>query len=150
MNIHPHRLLALSAILLLPLPMMSAAAPDFSKLLPTPPDVREILNQRCVMCHGEVIAGKAEIREDLDLSTDAKIQETLHEPGRLKEMIANDEMPQKAKLSFRLRKDDTMKARLETLKADYAKSGEKEKLMVWLKDVVATVTPKKKKKDDAK
>ncbi|HYD84612.1 MAG TPA: hypothetical protein VEA63_11180, partial [Opitutus sp.] len=96
-------------------------------------------------CHGEVIDGKAEIREDLDLSTDDAIRETLSEPGRLKEMIANDEMPHEAKLSFRLRRNPQMQERLTKLKADYDANGEKEILLAWLKDVTATVTPKDEK-----
>jgi len=110
-------------------------------LFPLPANVRQVMDQRCVMCHGEEYNGKAEVREDLDLSTDDKIKETLSEAGRLKEVIAKNEMPQKAKLSFRLRKDAKMKERLETIKAEYDKNGEKEILMAWLKDVVATETP---------
>ena len=117
-------------------------------LLPLPKDVRKILDQRCVMCHGEVINGKAEIREDLDLSTDEAIRETLSEPGRLKEMIVKDKMPKTAKLSFRLRRDPNLKERLESLKADYESSGEKKILLAWLKDVVATETPEKDEKKD--
>lgn len=109
-------------------------------LLPLPKDVRQIFDQRCVMCHGEVFDGKAEIREDLNLTTDETIKETLSEPGRLKEVIAKDEMPHKAKLSFRLRRNPEMKARLEGIKSDYDKNGEKAVLMAWLKDVVATET----------
>jgi hypothetical protein len=118
------------------------ATPD--NLFPLPANVRQIMDQRCVMCHGEVHAGKAEIREDLDLSTDEKIKETLSEAGRMKEVIAKNEMPHKAKLSFRLRKDPKMKERLETIKTEYDKNGEKEVLMAWLKDVVATETPEDK------
>lgn len=136
-----------SPLVLLPLLLGSglraADAGSIDTLLPLKPEVRKVLNQSCVMCHGEVIDGKAEIREDLDLSTDDAIRETLSEPGRLKEMIANNEMPQEAKLSFRLRRDPKMQERLAQLKADYDKNGEKEILLAWLKDVTATVTPKK-------
>jgi len=118
---------------------LAAATPD--ALFPLPANVRQIMDQRCVMCHGEVYAGKAEVREDLDLSTDEAIKETLSEAGRMKEVIAKDEMPHKAKLSFRLRRDAKMKERLETIKSEYDKNGEKEILMAWLKDVVATETP---------
>ncbi len=124
----------------------AADAVTIDALLPLKPEVRQVLNQSCVMCHGEVIDGKAEIREDLDLSTDEAIIATLSEPGRLKEMIANNEMPQEAKLSFRLRRDPKMQERLTQLKADYDKNGEKEILLAWLKDVTATVTPKEEKK----
>lgn len=126
--------------------LMAAGTPE--TLFPLPADVREIINQRCVMCHGEVYDGRAEVREDLDLSTDEAIRETLSEAGRFKEVIAKNEMPQKAKLSFRLRRDAKMKERLETLKADYDQKGEKEVLMAWLKDVVATETPDDDKKDE--
>ena len=87
------------------------------------------------------------MREDLDLSTDERIRETLSEAGRLKEVIAKNEMPQKAKLSFRLRRNPKMKERLETIKAEYDKNGEKEVLLAWLKDITATDTPDKKKKE---
>jgi hypothetical protein len=99
------------------------------------------------MCHGEVHDGKTEMREDLDLSTDARIRETLSEAGRLKEVLVKNEMPQKAKLSFRLRRNPKMKEQLETIKAEYDKNGEKEVLLAWLKDITATDTPDKKKKE---
>ena len=123
------------------IPALAAEGAGFDNLLPLPKEVRQIMDQRCVMCHGEVIDGKAEIREDLNLSTDDAIRETLSEPGRMKEVLAKDEMPHKAKLSFRLRKNPAMKERLEAIKADYDKNGEKAVLMAWLKDVVATETP---------
>ena len=129
------------ALLLLSSPALAANGAEFDAILPLPKDVRQILDQRCVMCHGEVIDGKAEIREDLDMSTDQALRETLSEPGRLKEVLAKDEMPHKAKLSFRLRRNPEMKERLETIKADFDKNAEKQVLMAWLKDVVATETP---------
>jgi hypothetical protein len=52
-------------------------------------------------------------------------------------------MPQKPKLSRRLRGDAALQARLETLKANYTKNGEKEVLLKWLDDVVATTGEKK-------
>ena len=119
----------------------AAEGAGLDTLLPLPKDVRQILDQRCVMCHGEVYDGKAEVREDLNLSTDDTIRETLAEPGRLKEVLTKDQMPHKAKLSFRLRRNPEMKARLEAIKADYDKNGEKAVLLAWLKDVVATETP---------
>jgi hypothetical protein len=124
---------------------LAAGGAALDSLLPLPKDVRQIFDQRCVMCHGEVFSGKAEIREDLNLSTDEAIRETLSEPGRMKEVIAKDEMPHKAKLSFRLRKDPANKARLESIKAEYDKNAEKAVLMAWLKDVVATETPEDEK-----
>lgn len=129
------------ALLLSSSPAFAASAAAFDSLLPLPKDVRQIMDQRCVMCHGEMIDGKAEIREDLNLITDEAIRETLSEPGRMKEVLAKDEMPHKAKLSFRLRKDPKMKERLETIKTEYDKNAEKAVLMAWLKDVVATETP---------
>ena len=129
------------ALLVFNSPAFAAAGAEYDNLLPLPKDVRQILDQRCVMCHGEVIDGKAEIREDLDMSTDQAIRETLSEPGRLKEVLAKDEMPHKAKLSFRLRRNPEMKERLETIKAEFDKNAEKQVLMAWLKDVVATETP---------
>jgi hypothetical protein len=143
--LRPLPLIAAALALVAPSVMSAAAIPD--SLFPLPDKVREIMNQRCVMCHGEVYDGKAEIREDLNLSTDAAIKETLSEAGRLKEVLVKNQMPQKAKLSFRLRKDPKQKERLETIKAEYDKNGEKEVLLAWLKDVVATETPEKKKKE---
>ena len=146
------RLLAVPALALLlsTSSVFAADAAAFDAILPLPKNVREILDQRCVMCHGEVINGKAEIREDLELTSDQSIRETLSEPGRLKEMLVKDKMPKTAKLSFRLRKDPKMKERLDAIKADFAKNGEKEILLAWLKDVVATETPDKKDKDKEK
>jgi hypothetical protein len=126
-------------------PALAAGGAALDALLPLPKEVRQIFDQRCVMCHGEMIDGKAEVREDLNLSTDDAIRETLSEPGRMKEVLAKDEMPHKAKLSFRLRKDPKMKERLETIKAEYDKNAEKAVLMAWLKDVVATETPEDEK-----
>jgi hypothetical protein len=146
MNITRRLCLAPALVLLMSnLPLTAAEGAGFDTLLPLPKDVRQIIDQRCVMCHGEVIDGKAEIREDLNLSTDDAIRETLSEPGRMKEVLAKDEMPHKAKLSFRLRKKPEMKERLESIKADFDKNGEKAVLMAWLKDVVATETPEDEK-----
>lgn len=124
-------------------PLLVGAESPADVLLPLPAEAREIFNQSCVMCHGEEIDGKVEIREDLDLSTDEKIRETLLDPQKLREMIADEEMPQKAKLSFRLRKQPPMQERLETLKADYEKNGSKEKLLTWLNAVLPPAPPKK-------
>lgn len=102
-------------------------------LFPAPPEVRAILDQSCVFCHGEVIDGEAEIREDLDLSTDEKARETLGHLEDAIEMIESGEMPHEAKLSFRLRKRPEMRARLEQIRADYDESGSREVLLAWLK-----------------
>ena len=109
-----------------------AADPALDALLPLKPEIRQIIDQRCVLCHGEVIDGEPEIREDLDLSTDEKIRETLGDVQTLIDMIADNEMPQEAKLSFRLRKRPEMQERLKALKADYEAAGEKQKLLDWL------------------
>ncbi len=121
---------------------LTAADNPADVLLPVPAEAREIFNQSCVMCHGEVIDGKAEIREDLDMSTDEKIRETLMDPQKLRQMIAEEEMPHKAKLSFRLRKQPPMHERLDALKADYEKNGSKEKLLAWLNAVLPPAPPK--------
>ena len=111
---------------------LSAADPAVEALLPIAPEIRQILDQRCVLCHGEVIDGEPEIREDLDLSSDDKIRETLADAQTLIDVIAKDEMPQDGKLSFRLRKRPDMQERLKTLKAEYEANNEKEKLLAWL------------------
>ncbi len=123
-------------------PVQAAVGNPADVLMPIPAEAREIFNQSCVMCHGEVIDGKAEIREDLDMSTDEKIRETLMDPQKLRELIETGEMPHKAKLSFRLRKQPPMHERLEALKADYEKNGSKEKLLAWLNAVLPPAPPK--------
>ena len=144
----PKALIIASAALALP--AFAADAPSADLLLPLPAEAREIFNQSCVMCHGEVIDGKAEIREDLDLSTDEAIRATLMDPHKLREQIETEEMPHKAKLSFRLRKQPAMQERLKTLKADYDKNGSKEKLLKWLNAVLPPAPPKEEKAGDAK
>jgi len=136
--------LLLALALLLPAAGALAAEPALEALLPLKPEIRKILNQSCVMCHGEVIDGQQEIRDDLDLSTDEAIRTTLPEVGRLKQYILEDTMPHKPKLGRRLRNDPKMQERLTALKADYDKHGEKAVLLEWLKDVVATTGEKKK------
>ncbi len=135
----------LSALLLLCLPVAGtfAAEPALEKLLPLKPEIRKIFDQSCVMCHGEVIDGQQEIRDDLDLSTDEAIRSTLPEVGRLKQYVLEDTMPHKPKLGRRLRGDPKMQERLTALKADYDKHGDKAVLLAWLKDVVATTGEKK-------
>jgi len=151
MNPRPIRLLLVPTFAALLSCSAALAAPGKTEaLFPIPENVRHILDQRCVMCHGELYNGKVEIREDLNLTNDEAIKETLSEAGRLKEVIAKNQMPHKAKLSFRLRKDPKMKERLEAIKADFDKNGEKEVLMAWMKNITATETPDKKDKDKEK
>ncbi|WP_221029798.1 hypothetical protein [Actomonas aquatica] len=107
-------------------------ADELDALFPIPAEVRTILDQRCVMCHGEEIDGEREIREDLIFSTDAEIRETLIDPYFMYELIRDDEMPQEAKLSFRLRRDAKMQERLDQLVADYEAKNEKAVLIKWL------------------
>lgn len=140
---HPSRLLLFTLTLTLPATFAPAAEPALEALLPVKPEVRKILNQSCVMCHGEVIDGQAETRDDVDLSTDEAIRNTVGEIGRFKQYIVEDKMPHKPKLSRRLRNDPKMQERLTALKADYDKHGEKAVLLEWLKDVVATTGEKK-------
>ncbi len=141
---HHPRLLLSALALTLSAGFAAAAEPALEALLPLKPEIRKIINQSCVMCHGEVIDGQAEIRDDLDLSTDEAIRNTLPEIGRFKQYILEDTMPHKPKLSRRLRNDPKMQERLAALKADYKTHGEKEVLLEWLKDVVATTGEKKK------
>jgi hypothetical protein len=129
--------------LTLPAALLPAAQPALEALLPVKPEIRKILNQSCVMCHGEVIDGQQETRDDVDLSTDDAIRNTVTEVGRLKQYILEDKMPHKPKLSRRLRNDPKYQERLTALRADYDKNGEKAVLLEWLKDVVATTGEKK-------
>jgi hypothetical protein len=138
------RLLLLALPLIYPTTWVLATEAALEKLLPTPPEIRKILDQSCVMCHGEVIDGQQEIRDDLDLSTDDAIRKTMPEVGRLKQYVLEDTMPRKPKLGRRLRNDPKMQERLTALKADFEKSDSKAVLLAWLKDVVATTGEKKK------
>lgn len=128
----PRNALAASLFIAFATPAAFAADPALDALLPVKPEIRRILDQRCVLCHGEVIDGTAETREDLDLSTDEKIRETLVDVQTLIDVISGDEMPQESKLSFRLRKRPDMQERLKTLKAEYEANGEKQILLNWL------------------
>lgn len=119
-----------------------AVEPALAALLPVNPEIRTILDRNCVMCHGESIDGRKETREDIDLSTDDALRTTLPEIGKLKQMILEDKMPQKPKLSRRLRGNAELQTRLDALKADYDKNGDKEVLLAWLKDVTATTGDK--------
>jgi len=120
-----------------------AVEPALEARLPLKPEIRQILDRSCVMCHGEVIDGKKETRDDVDLSTDAAIKDTVDEIGRFKQYILEDKMPQKPKLSKRLRENAELQARLTKLRADYDKNGDKAVLLKWLDDVVATTGEKK-------
>ena len=138
------RLPVLALALCLPAAGAFATEAALEKLLPTPPAIRKILDRSCVMCHGEVIDGQQEIRDDLDLSTDDAIRQTMPEVGRLKQYILEDTMPRKPKLGRRLRNDPKLQERLTALKADFEKSGDKAVLLEWLKDIKATTGEKKK------
>lgn len=131
----PRKLLPLSLFTVVSLTSALAEEgdPSIQHLFPIPDDVREILDQRCVFCHGEMIDGEAEIREDLILTDEAAIRETLLDIDTMLEMIEEDEMPHEAKLSFRLRRRPEMQERLKDLKAAYEENGEKEKLLAWLR-----------------
>lgn len=123
-------------------PLAGAASdPSVEALLPLAPEIRQIFDNRCVMCHGEVIDDAPEIREDLDLSTDEKIRETLVSARILADQLAKDEMPQKAKLSFRLRRRADMQDRLKSIKEEYEAHGEKAVLLNWLAAAGTTPTP---------
>jgi len=132
-------------ILLTSLPALSAfaAEPALESRLPLKPEIRKILDNSCVFCHGEVVDGKKETRGDVDLSTDAEIKATVTEIGRFKQYILEDKMPHKPKLPRRLRDNAELQERLKNLKADYDKNGEKAVLLAWLDDVVATTGEKK-------
>lgn len=134
----PSRALRRSIVLLAAASGAIAAFGDskLDALFPAPPEVRKVLDQSCVFCHGEVIDGEAEIREDLDLSTDEKARETLGHIEDAIEMIESGEMPHEAKLSFRLRKQPEMRERLERIRAEYDESGGREVLLEWLKQAL--------------
>ncbi|MES1168511.1 MAG: hypothetical protein ABUL61_05010 [Oleiharenicola lentus] len=132
--------------LLIALPAASALAvePELAARLPLKPEIRKVLDNSCVFCHGEVIDGKKETRGDVDLSSDEAIKETVTEIGRFKQYILEDKMPNKPKLSRRLRENTALQDRLTKLKADYEKNGEKAVLLAWLEGVTATTGEKKK------
>ncbi|RXK52882.1 hypothetical protein ESB00_14310 [Oleiharenicola lentus] len=122
-----------------------AADPVVDSLVPLKPEVRKVLNESCVMCHGEVINGEKELRDDIDYSTDDALRTTLTSAGKLKQVILEDKMPHKPRLSRRLRDNAELQARLAALRDNYNKSGHKEILLDWLKDVTATTGDDKKK-----
>lgn len=134
---------------LLPLFLTCAAAavaadPVVDTLLPLKPEVRGVIDQSCVMCHGEVIDGERETRDDIDFATDEALKLTLPSAGKLKQVILEDKMPHKPRLSRRLRNDPRLQERLTDLRATYDKEGHKAILLEWLKDVTATTGDDKK------
>ncbi|MDQ5981185.1 MAG: hypothetical protein QG602_4163 [Verrucomicrobiota bacterium] len=137
--------LLLSAAAVLTVCAHLAANPAADGLLPLKPEVRKVIDASCVMCHGEVIDGGKEIRDDLDLSTDELLGRTLASAGKLKQVILEDKMPHKPRLSRRLRDNAELQARLVALRENYKQSGHKEILLDWLKDVTATTGDDKKK-----
>lgn len=137
------RLLVPAFLATLPALSVFAAEPALEARLPLKPEIRKVLDNSCVFCHGEVVDGKKETRGDVDLSTDADIKATVLEIGRFKQYILEDKMPHKPKLSRRLRDNAEAQERLTKLKADYDKNGEKAVLLAWLDDVVATTGEKK-------
>jgi hypothetical protein len=121
-----------------------SANPAVDGLLPLKPEVRKVIDASCVMCHGEVFDGEKEVRDDIDFSTDALLRRTLPDAGKLKQVILEDKMPHKPRLSRRLRNNTEVQARLEALRATYDKEGHKAVLLEWLKDVTATTGDSKK------
>jgi hypothetical protein len=137
------RRLLVSATLVLTASALSAN-PAVDGLLPLKPQVRKVIDASCVMCHGEVFDGEKEVRDDIDFSTDALLRRTLPDAGKLKQVILEDKMPHKPRLSRRLRNNTEVQARLEALRATYDKEGHKAVLLEWLKDVTATTGDSKK------
>ena len=137
------RRLLVPAILVLTASALSAN-PAVDGLLPLKPEVRKVIDASCVMCHGEVFDGEKEVRDDIDFSTDALLRRTLPDAGKLKQVILEDKMPHKPRLSRRLRNNTEVQARLEALRATYDKEGHKAVLLEWLKDVTATTGDSKK------
>ncbi len=141
-------LLAVSVVSLLALAFPSLRAdepkkpaepdPAIDKILPVPADIRKIFDRNCVMCHGEVIDGKAEHRGGFELTSDATIRDTLSKAGKLKQMILENKMPAKTKLSKRLRDNQPLADRLAAIKADWDKHGERDRILAWLEDITAT------------
>ena len=121
-----------------------SANPVVDGLLPLKPEVRKVIDASCVMCHGEVFDGEKETRDDIDFSTDDLLRRTLPDAGKLKQVILEDKMPHKPRLSRRLRNNAEAQARLDSLRATYDKEGHKTVLLEWLKDVTATTGDSKK------
>jgi hypothetical protein len=121
-----------------------AADPIVDTLLPLKPAVRRVIDQSCVMCHGEVIDGERETRDDVDFTTDESLKLTLPSAGKLKQVILEGKMPHKPRLSRRLRDNPQHQERLTALRATYDQEGHKAILLEWLKDVTATTGDDKK------
>ena len=137
----PRRLLLATALLATSTGF--AADPVVAGLLPLKPEVRKVIDASCVMCHGEVFDGEKELRDDIDFSTDELIGRTLPSAGKLKQVILEDKMPHKPRLSRRLRNNAEVQARLDAPRATYDQEGHKAVLLEWLKDVTATTGEKK-------
>ncbi len=120
-----------------------SANPKADALVPLKPEVRQVIDASCVMCHGEVFDGEKEIRDDIDFSTDELLRRTLPDTGKLKQVILEDKMPHKPRLSRRLRGNTEAQARLEALRATYNNENHKAVLLDWLKDITATTGDKK-------
>ncbi|HEX2860844.1 MAG TPA: hypothetical protein VHN79_04360 [Lacunisphaera sp.] len=136
------------AVLLLALTAAHASADAVvDRLLPLKPEVRKVIDQSCVMCHGDTINGEREIRDDIDLTTDESIRNTVVNAGKMKLVIENGKMPHKVRLSRRLRTDEAVQQRLTALRANYDKEGHKDILLAWLKDVTAAQEEEKKKEE---
>ncbi|HEY8993285.1 MAG TPA: hypothetical protein VIM71_01255 [Lacunisphaera sp.] len=135
----------LPVFLLLALPaVLSANDPVVATLLPLKPEVRKVIDESCIICHGAVINGEKEMRDDVDLTSDESIRDTVPNAGKLKLVIQNGKMPHKMRLSKRLRNDEALQQRLAAIRANYDKEGQKEILLAWLKDVTAAKEEEKK------
>jgi hypothetical protein len=124
-----------------------AADPVVDSLLPLKPEVRQVIDQSCVMCHGEIHNGEKETRDDVDLTSDENIRSTVVNAGKLKLVIESGKMPHKVRLSRRLRNDEAAQKRLTELRANYDQAGHKEILLAWLKDVTAAKQEEEKKEE---
>jgi Spy/CpxP family protein refolding chaperone len=140
-----HRRLLFLATLLALSAAGHAADPAMNGLLPLKPQVRKVIDESCVICHGEVIQGQKETRDDVDLSTDDLMRDTVHKAGKLKLVIQNGKMPHKTKLSKRLRNDTQLQERLAALRANYDANHYQDVLLNWLKDITAAKEEEKKK-----
>src|SRR5690242_14218913 len=115
----------LPAFLVLALPAaLSATDPVVETLLPLKPEVRKVIDQSCVFCHGAIQNGEKETRDDVDLSTDELIRTTVANAGKMKLVIENGKMPHKTRLSKRLRTDEALQQKLTELRANYDKEGQ--------------------------
>jgi hypothetical protein len=138
-----NRLLLVVSLVALPA-SLSANDPVIDTLLPLKPEVRKVIDQSCIICHGEVHQGEKETRDDVDLTTDDAIRATVANAGKMKLVIENGKMPHKTRLSKRLRTDEALQKRLAEIRANYDKEGQKEILLAWLKDVTAAKEEEKK------